>query len=88
MSGEKIREEFEAWHKQQKNMLIRAGEPIAARSCESLKEIYFSAWQASRAAIEIVPMSDTCIRLHDYTPYEVKDLLVGHIESLGLTVKP
>ncbi len=50
MSTDKIREEFEVWHGRQRAMLIQAGEPTAARNCESLKEIYFSAWEASRSA--------------------------------------
>jgi hypothetical protein len=53
MSNDKIREEFEKWHKGRIRMLIAAGEPIAAKHCENLKAAYQSAWEASRAAIEL-----------------------------------
>lgn len=47
------REQFEAWHKGLKAMLIAAGEPTAARHCENLKVVYENAWIASREAVEI-----------------------------------
>ena len=47
------REQFEAWHKGLKAMLIAAGEPTAARHCENLKVVYENAWIASREAIVI-----------------------------------
>lgn len=51
--SDKMREEFEAWHKSELANLIIAKEVGAARYMERLKGSLFCAWEASRAALVV-----------------------------------
>lgn len=59
MSVDKMREEFEAWHKKEVASFIAAGEVQAARHMQAYKETMLAVWEASRAALVIqIPDSD------------------------------
>lgn len=65
--------------------------PMAAASNPDAAQMFEAAewaWLASRAALLIELPNDTCLRLHEYTAYETRDVIQSIIESLGVKVKP
>ncbi|MEB0311533.1 hypothetical protein QN382_19860 [Pseudomonas sp. 10B1] len=83
MSESKIREEFEAWHREQVIMLMVAGELSAARSARQLEPVYWCAWQASRESL-VIELPE----IWDFGPSEGYEhaTLIECLKSQGLKV--
>jgi hypothetical protein len=100
MSIEKMREEFEAWHKKEVASFIAAGEVHAARHMQAFKETMLAVWEASRAAlvIELPPkplVPDDPEEAIDDSHMDAYHSAVGmrhaclkFIEAAGVKVKP
>lgn len=79
------REQFEAWHKGLKTMLIAAGEPAAARHCENLKVVYENAWIASREALVIeLPGQEKFTNWGRYSEWRIQK--IAELEAAGVRV--
>jgi hypothetical protein len=84
MSNDKMREEFEAWHKTEVANFVAAGQMQAARVLSEFKQTALAIWEASRAAVVVqLPVDVTGglyrLALEDCTRC---------IEVAGLKVKP
>jgi hypothetical protein len=90
MSIDKMREEFEAWHKKEVASFIAAGEVQAARHMQAFKETMLAVWEASRAALVIElpsPDSEEGESWDGCWKYGVKQCREV-IEAAGVKVKP
>jgi len=88
MSQDKMREEFEAaWMLRYPALgsisLKRSALKHDDYANTRAKEAWW-AWQASRAACVVELPSATCIRVHDYTPLEVRSYCAKAIVAAGL----
>lgn len=82
---DKMREEFEAWHKAQVTRLLEHGEPTAAGVWRSMESMYWEAWKASR---ESVAVPHFCGYKFEGCQYYDADSVDEALEDLGLKVKP
>lgn len=88
MSNEKMREEFEAWHKTEVANFVAAGEMQAARVLSEFKQTALAIWEASRAALVIdLPPGGYWAGYDNEHMMESRDVREA-IESAGLRVKP
>lgn len=53
MVSDKMREEFEAWHKTELANFVAAGQMQAARVLSEFKQTALAIWEASRAAVVV-----------------------------------
>ncbi|MHC8403638.1 hypothetical protein [Pseudomonas sp. TMB3-21] len=86
--NDKIRDEFEAWHRG-----VVAGDPPHEKYNSGdyrnqHVQRYWFGWQASREALVIELPSDTCIKVNNYTPFEMRDFFERSARRLGLKVTP
>ncbi|MHC8408339.1 hypothetical protein [Pseudomonas sp. TMB3-21] len=86
--NEKLREEFEAWA--MTSAYLGLSDTCMARFEDGYLggEVHAAwiAWQASRAALVIELPSDTCIKVNNYTPFEMRDFFERSARRLGLQV--
>jgi len=87
MSIEKMREEFEAWHKKEVASFIAAGEVQAARHMQAFKETMLAVWEASRAALVIDLPDYLYTEKLGFSAYDANSVDRA-IEAAGVKVKP
>lgn len=88
--NEKMREEFE------QAIAIEAGQSLVAIQLSRKDDSYSTsplmyawwAWQQSRETLVIELPSDTCIKVNNYTPFEMRDFFERSARRLGLKVTP
>lgn len=85
--SDKMREEFEAWHREQVTMLMVAGEPAAASNARHLEPVYWCAWQASREVLVIDLPEAYATDSDGHWMLPRKDVRTA-IEAAGLKVTP
>ena len=93
MGNDKMREEFEAWHKTEVANFVAAGEMQAARVLSEFKQTALAIWEASRAAVVVEPVWPYH---HDYTNSDVAGAAIldcciafnKAARNAGLKVKP
>lgn len=84
--SDKMREEFEAFRDKRNAVLEAVGH--APGSKWHVTSAHYPTWEASRAAVVVELPSDQCIKIHNYSPFEVNDFCAQAIEAAGLKVKP
>ncbi|KQQ62953.1 hypothetical protein ASF66_00950 [Pseudomonas sp. Leaf129] len=94
MGNDKMREEFESWHKTEVANFVAAGQMQAARVLSEFKQTALAIWEASRAAVvvELPAVREIqygrCGNEYDSGVNFGVELCREAIEAAGLQVKP
>jgi len=82
---DKMREEFEAWHKREVAAFVTSGEIAAARHMTDFKESFLAVWEASRVTLVIeLPVDIKTMA----GPVMYADDVRASCKAAGLKVKP
>jgi hypothetical protein len=84
MSNDKMREEFEAWHKIEVVNFVAAGQMQAACVLSEFKQTALAIWEASRAAVVVQLPADVTGGLYRLALEDCTRC----IQVAGLKVKP
>jgi hypothetical protein len=91
MSELKMREEFEVWAikdaaSTDKALKFERGGEWYLGKDHQVMNLGWAAWQASRETLVIDLPSDTCIKINNYTPFEMRDFFEQSARRIGLKV--